>query len=116
MAWEHEKSGTTIFFDVVRHLLILSGTCYTIFLIWQRSWIFGLLAIIPVYVIMLNLFGFLTLPLYLLTPENKLKAKAFQALQNGDVEKGKALTDEFTKEFNVNVPEESSPSDDDSIK
>ena len=24
MSWEHEKSGTTLFFDVVRHLLILS--------------------------------------------------------------------------------------------
>lgn len=116
MVWEHEKSGTTIFFDVVRHLLILSGTCYAIFLIWKHSWIFALIAAIPTYVIMLNLFGFLTLPLYILTPENRMKAKAFQALQNGDFEKGKTLTDEFTKEFNVNVPEESPTGDNDSIK
>lgn len=45
-----------------------------------------------------------------------MKAKAFQALQNGDFEKGKTLTDEFTKEFNVNVPEESPTGDNDSIK
>jgi len=106
MAWEHEKSGTTIFFDVVRYFLILSGTCYLVFLIWKYSWIFALIAAIPTYIIMLNLFGFLTLPLYLLTPENRMKAKAFKAFQNGDFETGKAMTDKFTKEFNVNVPEE----------
>jgi hypothetical protein len=56
---------------------------------------------------MLNLFGFLTLPLYVFTPENRLKAKAFKAFESGDFEKGKALTDDFTKRFNVNVPQES---------
>lgn len=60
MAWEHQKSGTTIFFDIVRHILILSGTCYILFLIWKHSWVFGLLAVVPVYLIMLNLFVFLT--------------------------------------------------------
>ena len=34
----------------------------------------------------------------------------------GDFEKGKTLTDEFTKEFNVNVPEGSPTGDNDSIK
>ncbi len=107
MAWEHEKSGTTIFFDIVRNLLILVATGYAVFLIWKWNWIFALIAAVPVYIVMLNLFGFLTLPLYAFTPENKLKAKTFKAFENSDFEKGKALTNEFTEKFNVNVPEES---------
>lgn len=107
MAWEHEKSGVTISLDILRHLLILVGTGYAIFLIWKWNWIVALIAAIPVYIVMLNLFGFLTLPLYAFTPENRLKAKAFKAFKNGDIDKGKTLTDEFAKKFNVNVPEES---------
>jgi len=107
MAWEHEKSGTTIFLDILRNLLILVATGYAVFLIWKWNWIVALIAAIPVYIVMLNLFGFLTLPLYAFTPENRLKAKAFKAFENGDFEKGKALTDEFTEKFNVNVPEKS---------
>jgi hypothetical protein len=107
MAWEHEKSGVTMSLDILRHLLILAGTGYAVFLIWKWNWIIALTAAIPIYIVMLNFFGFLTLPLYAFTPENRLKAKAFKAFENGDLEKGKALTDEFTKKFNVNVPEES---------
>ena len=107
MAWEHEKSGITIFLDILRNLLILIATGYVVFLIWKWNWIIALIVTIPVYIVMLNLFGFLTLPLYVFTPENKLKAKALKAFENGDFEKGKTLTDEFTKNFNVNVPKES---------
>ncbi len=115
MAWEHQKSGTTICLDLVRHFLILSGTCYLLFLIWKRSSVLALIAALPAYVILLNLVGFLTLPLYLMTPENRLKAKAFKAFRRGDFERSKALTDKFIKEFNVNVPTES-PTDEDAKK
>ncbi len=107
MAWEHEKSGTTIFLDILRNVLILIATGYAVFLIWKWNWIIALIAAIPIYVVMLNLFGFLTLPLYAFTPENRLKAKTLKAFENGDVENGKTLTDEFTKKFNVNISEES---------
>jgi hypothetical protein len=106
MAWEHEKSDATKFLDIFRNLLILGGTGYTVFLIWKWFWIVAIIAAIPVYIIMLNFFGFLTLPLYALTPENRLRAKAFKALNDGDFEKGKALSDEFIKRFNVDVPDE----------
>lgn len=106
MTWEHEKSGTTLFFDVIRHLLILSGTCYVVFLIWQRSWLVAIIATIPIYLILLNLIGFLTLPLYLLTPESRLGAKAIKASEKGNFETAKTLSDKFSKEFNVNVPKE----------
>ena len=107
MVWEHKKSGTTFFLDILRNLLILIATGYVVLLIWKWNWIIALIVAIPVYIIMLNLFGFLTLPLYAITPENRQKAKALKAFENGDFEKGKTLTDKFTKEFNVNVPEES---------
>ncbi len=107
MAYEHEKSGTTIFLDIFRNLLILAATSYVVFLIWKWNWIVALIAAIPVYVIMLNLVGFLTLPLYLFTPENRLTAKAFKALRKGDSKQSEALTKEFIEKFNVNVPEES---------
>ncbi len=108
MAWEHQKSEITIFFDIVRYILILSGTCYILSLIWEHSWVFGLLAVIPIYFIMLNLFGFLTLPLYwFFTPESRAKSKMLKAMQNGDFESVKTQTDDFVKEFKVNVPEES---------
>ena len=111
MTWEHEKSGTTIFFDIIRHLLILSGTCYVVFLVWQRNWLVAVIAAIPIYLILLNLIGFLTLPLYVLTPESRLAAKASKALEKGDFETAKTLSDKFAKEFNVNVPGESSADD-----
>jgi hypothetical protein len=107
MAWEHQKSETTIFFDIVRYILILSGTGYILSLIWEHSSVFGLLAVIPVYLIMLNLFGFLTLPLYSFTPENRAKSKMLKAMQNGDFESLKKLSDNFERDFKVNIPKES---------
>ena len=107
MAWEHEKSGTTIFLDILRNVLIVAATGFVVFLIWKWNWIVALIAAIPVYVVLLNLFGFLTLPLYALTPENRLMGKAYKAFKKNDFEKGGALTKEFEEKFNVNVPEES---------
>ena len=38
------------------------------------------MALIPVYIVMLNLFGFVTLPLYLLTPETKRASEMQKAV------------------------------------
>lgn len=105
MAYEHKKSGITIFLDIFRFLLIFTSTAYCVFLIWNWNWIVAIIASIPLYFIMLNLFGFLTLPLYLMTPENRLKSKAFRAFEDGEYEKGKTLTDNYSQNFNVNLPE-----------
>jgi hypothetical protein len=104
MAFEHEKSGVTILLDVIRNALILIAAGFLVFLIWKWHWIAAMLAAIPVYIVMMNLVGFLTLPLYMLTPENRLKAKALRAFQAGDFKQGEALTDEFTEKFKVNIP------------
>lgn len=106
MAWEHEKSGTTILLDILRYMLIVGATGYAVFLIWKWNWMVALIAVIPVYVVMLNLVGFLTLPLYGFTPENRLRARMLKAMHNNEVEEAMALGNEFEKKFNVNVPEE----------
>ena len=54
---------------LVRNLLTMCSTVYGAFLIGQWHWIAAILAVIPVYFIVLNLFGFLMLPLYAFTPE-----------------------------------------------
>jgi hypothetical protein len=106
MAYEHEKSGMTFLLDVIRNVLILIATGFLVFLIWEWHWIAAVLAAIPVYIMMMNLVGFLTLPLYMLTHENRLKAKVLRAFQSGEFEQGKALTDEFAEKFKVNIPQD----------
>lgn len=91
---ELPKSGMTIFLDSLRHLLILSATGYLVFLIWKWNLIVAIIAAFPIYIIMLNFFGFLTLPLYALTPENKQKANAFKSILDGDSKTGGALSNE----------------------
>lgn len=104
MTWDHQKSGVTITLDIVRNLLILAATGYVTVLVWRYNWIIALLGLLPVYFVFLNVFGFLTLPLYRFTPENRLKAKMHQAMASRDLEKGKELTDQFIKRFKVDVP------------
>ena len=71
MAYEHEKSGMTILLDVIRNVLILIGTGFLVFLMWKWHWIAAVIATIPVYIVMMNLVGFLTLPLYTSRPRTR---------------------------------------------
>ena len=57
------------FLDVARTVLTVAATAYITLRIWQWHWLAAVVAGHPVYVVMVNLFGFLTLPLYALTPE-----------------------------------------------
>ena len=68
------------FLDAVRHVLILGAWGYATFLLWQWHWIAALVACVPVYIVMLNLVGFATLPLYLLTPEVRQARQMHRAL------------------------------------
>ena len=74
--------------DIVRYLLILAGTSYVTVSIWRWNWIVAILACAPVYFVMLNLFGFLTLPLYLLTPEVRRSKEMERALMERLRERG----------------------------
>lgn len=75
---DDRRSGVTFLLDLVRYALILFGTWYALLLLSSFSWIVALVAAIPVFVVMLNVCGFLTLPLYALTPEVKAKRAALR--------------------------------------
>jgi hypothetical protein len=70
--------------DLIRYGLILVATAYATFLIWRWHWLAALVACFPVYLIMLNLFGFLTLPLYALTPESRRIRRQFKGFEKSD--------------------------------
>jgi hypothetical protein len=74
------------------------------YVIARYSSLWAAVAFLPVGVLMLNVCGFLTLPLYQFTPENRLKRRAYRALMRGDFAEADRLTKEFEKRFNVNVP------------
>src|SRR5262249_46898849 len=102
--WSHTKSTTTLCFDVVRHVLIAATTGYVVVRTWNWQWVVALVVALPLYVALLNLIGFLTLPLYMITPENRLKARIHTAMSNGDLDRARALSSEFAARFNVNAP------------
>ena len=58
-------------------------------------WLLAAILVFPVYVVMLNLFGFLTLPLYFLTPERKVASNAWNAIEKGDKTKALRILEEY---------------------
>ena len=74
------KSATTVCLDLLRYALILAATAYATLWLWSWNGVVAMIAIVPVYIVALNIFGFLTLPLYLLTPETKRAREMEKAL------------------------------------
>ena len=92
------KSEVTCFWDFVRHLLIISGTIAVLYVSWTRvHWLLAIILALPVYVVMLNIVGLLTLPLYFLTPERKVASKAWKAIDEGDFNTASEILDEYEK-------------------
>jgi hypothetical protein len=92
------KSKTTTFYDLIRYLLILSGTVITFYFLWTKIHpVLAILAAIPVYIVMLNLFGFLTLPLYFFTPESKAASRALKAAEEGDTSISSRIIEAYEK-------------------
>ena len=104
--YDHDKSAVTIALDLGRWLLILGATGYLLVLLWRWNWIVTIVAAIPILVVVMNIVGFATLPLYLFTPENRMKARMARAIQSGDLAKAEALTDEFAERFNMKAPDD----------
>jgi Flp pilus assembly protein TadD len=78
------KSKVTIFWDFIRHLLILVSTVVALYFLWIRiNWVLAIIVAIPVYIVMRIIFGFLTLPLYVLTPETMVCSMALKAADKG---------------------------------
>jgi hypothetical protein len=55
--------------DFVRKALTLWSTVYVVAWVGHWHWIGAVVAALPVFFVMLNLWGFLTLPLYIFSPE-----------------------------------------------
>lgn len=106
MAWEHQKSTFTVFLDFLRFLLVLGATGFFVLLIWKWSWIVAIITVIPIFLIIFFFTNVLFFFFYALTPEERLKAKAFKAMEKGDFKKGFEWGDKFVKKFKVNVPKE----------
>jgi lipoprotein NlpI len=79
------KSKVTILWDLIRHLLILVSTVVPLYFLWIRiHWVLAIIVAIPVYIVMRIIFGFLTLPLYVLTPETMVCSMVLKAADKGD--------------------------------
>ena len=60
-----------LFADIFRIALIIVSTFFSVGWLWNVHWLIGVILAVPIYLIFLNLFGFLTLPLYDYTFEAK---------------------------------------------
>tara|TARA_B110000114_G_C15036649_1_gene375233 strand:+ start:383 stop:1162 length:780 start_codon:yes stop_codon:yes gene_type:complete len=65
------KSQFTKKLDLIRNLIIIIVTIYISTLIWDWNWIVTIICFIPVYVILMNVVGFITLPLYAMAIKDK---------------------------------------------
>ena len=99
MANTHNKSSFTKFLDFFRNIVILILTGYVLYLLFGWHWLASIIGAIPIYIIIMNIIGFLTLPLYLLTPEKKLLRKTSDAMNSGDFEKMEELNNLFEEKF-----------------
>ena len=81
-----DKSSFTIILDIIRNILILAISGYIVYLLWNWHWLAAIIGAIPIYIIVMNIIGFITLPLYLLTPENRLLKKTSKAMNRGDIQ------------------------------
>ena len=76
------------------------ATGLIVFKIWQSSWLWALLAVIPVFIVVMILQFILMAPLFRRTPEGKLKAEMKQAIKEGRIEEAGALAEEYRRKFN----------------
>lgn len=105
MACEHQKSGATVLWDTIRYLLIFSSTIIILYYIGKYNLLLAIISAIPVFIIMLNLIGFLTLPLYFFTPERKAVQKITQSLNKDDMASFRKQVSAFENNFSVNMPD-----------
>jgi hypothetical protein len=93
-----DKSARTWLLDCVRYLLIISGTVTAMCLCGARvHWLLPIIAAIPVYVVVFCLADFLTLPLYLLTPEHRVASVALNAIEEDDFDTALRVLEAYEK-------------------
>lgn len=67
-----------LFLDFLRWAWILGATGAIVKWLWGVHWALGLFLALPAFVILMNIIGFLTLPLYFYTPEARLDRKTLK--------------------------------------
>ena len=75
------KSLMWYILDFLRHILIFAGTAVVAWYLWKIDWRIGAISILPVFILLLNIIGFLTLPIYDITPEVRTGRKMFKKLE-----------------------------------
>ncbi|MBW8041373.1 MAG: hypothetical protein FVQ85_15425 [Planctomycetes bacterium] len=71
------KSACWYLLDFVRHIIAIAGVAVGVRMLWNIYWLLGIIAAWPILVLLMNLVGFLTLPLYHhLTPEGRAGIRA----------------------------------------
>ena len=74
--------------DIIRWGLIIATTFLSVEWLWNVHWVLGLVLAVPAYLVFLNLWGFLTLPLYMFTIETWVAAKRLKELETDLAENG----------------------------
>jgi hypothetical protein len=77
-----ERTNLRQTIDTVRYLLISISIFITEIFLFNFHWLIGLLAIVPVFIIFLNLWGFLTLPLYSIFCKSNNLSRAYDVLEH----------------------------------
>ncbi len=92
------KSALTWFLDIVRHLLIITGTVAVLYLSRTRvHWLLLTVLATPVYVVIFCLLDLLMLPLYFLTPEHKVVSMVLKAIEEGDFTTASRVLEAYEK-------------------
>lgn len=92
------KSVMTFLLNVLGRVCAFVATYLAVLWLWRWKPAVGLIAGIPVYMLALSLLRLLTAPLYRFTPEDRVIKEAFQALQDGDYERSRALAGRLPSE------------------
>ena len=78
------------FLDFLRYILADAGTAATIWYLWKIDWRIGAIAILPVFILILNIVGFLTPSVYDITLEARASRKAMESFEEFDRDSGKS--------------------------
>ena len=70
-----------LFLDFLRWAWILGATGATIKWLWDVHWALGLFLALPAFVILMNIIGFLTLPLYAFTIEARMARRVLKDIE-----------------------------------
>jgi hypothetical protein len=70
------RSVTWYVLDFLHHLLSFAGTALIASYLWEMDWRVGTMAILPVFILLLAITGFLILRLYAMTPEGRVAQEA----------------------------------------